>query len=1782
MLGLLHARVADAQIVATGKTLTVTTTNAVATFNGPDLVGFANSLTSEMYLKKPSNGDLVQVDAITSTGQGLQTSNWTIGTESGTGSPLATIMAQDSIRTITMTVKIDPASQEIVLHSSASVTSGGVRGASWSIAGLDLADGRWIVPANSGAVFNATNLGVNAYIEYPTSWQAQMAVYEAAAGSLLLYSTDSQYLFKRLRQTTRGDSTLDVTVYTEASAPWPSATTVPTVEWRMKAFAGGWRTAAAPYREWMLGNRPPVSNAAHPWVSTIRSVVAVGALDSTILAPLAAQLNPAQTLLYLVNWRQSNYDVNYPDYTPVAGAANFVTAAHALGFKVMLHTDILGVAPTNPDYATVQQYQTRTPETLQLMGWNWDQTTVPNRYGLIDPASSAYRALWIARIGVAINLLHPDALHLDFTAMDNDGNGPIEGRTFPQGEDYFNQQIIAAFPNVALGSEEEFDFTYRYHSFAQMGFWAFQSAGHPITNFLFNPQVEYYGHLATPQVTDPAFKRVLMQQMQIGAFPLWWIYSPSFIDTTTPDIARFIRMAQSWQNNGFQPAWTEDWTGALIRYQGVGGATATLTDSGGLFTLQSAQSTLFTLAHDSNQVTVGGSFINKWAAFDASTLYGLDPAVLYYVDPGARPDATHATSLPPGVRVGAGTLVTPSFAHVELAPPALFDFTNLSNARVGLTYQGVDYPLAYGATVYETTDTVGGVARSGLFIHPPYQGSIGGETFVEYSVPLPAGATLQFSVGINDGATCTDGVTFRVTADGTEIWRQNYGLGAWHDTALSLAAYAGRTIPLRLISNPGPAGNPSCDWSAWSEVAIVAPTPAVSVPMTLASGSTFSAIDGASYTPTSSSTGTVDAAAVPGGFTIFTQPGQSIASGTNIATLPFDLWRWDKDGTTPQPGGVYGAGTVGPRTAGGVTKNPAIFAHPPNASRTVLSWALRLPSAGPLQLGWSAGVTDGAYSDDGVAFSVLVNGNPYWTLTTGVHGDNHWTSGVLNLARWQGQSILVELVTDSLADNNYDWAAWADLVLSASSVSCAYAVPASASIGSFGGSFSATVTAPATCSWLASSNVPWLTVTSGSGAGNGSVMYIVAPNAGDRRTGTLTIGGQTLTITQDPSPPTMMLDRSSLVFTAVNTGAGFTAVTSAQTVRMTQSVSGTVTWTAASNKPWLIVSPTSGTGSATLTVSTQFSGGLTKTQSGSITITLTGAGDLVGPITVTLKTIDPPDVQPPFGSFDTPTNNSTGVAGSIPVTGWALDAVQVTRVTVCRDAVSGDKTPVVVDPNCAGNAQIYIGDAVFIDGARTDVHAAYLTLPLSSRAGWGYLLLTNFLPNLGNGTFNLRAYAFSAEGRTTALGVKTITCDNADSFAPFGAIDTPGQGEVISGAAYANFGWVLAQSPNFADPPDGGTVKVFVDGHNLGSPGGWTTRSDLQALFGPPSVPALQYPGIGNALGVFGLDTTTLANGLHAIAWSVTDSVGVTSGIGSRFITVSNGAELVHPPAATASSQVATSSQATTVISSRSTLDIPAAASARIVPGPTLTSEIAAAPPDLSTVQGRRGFDLDLPLRTYTPSSGAIDVQAEELDRIELHLSSTGHPQYSGYLQTAAGLRPLPVGSSLDAWTGTFTWMPGVGFYGTYHLTFVRWSGATAVSRQDVRITLNAKGSNRVGPQTIIDAPTAGASVGSPFFVGGWAADLDSTVDTGVNAVHVWAYPLDGRGNRLDPIFIGPSYYGGARPDVAAVYGDRFGNSGYGIIVNGLPPGTYDIAVFAFSTVVNTFTPARIVRVTVR
>ena len=193
---------------------------------------------------------------------------------------------------------------------------------------------------------------------------------------------------------------------------------------------------------------------------------------------------------------------------------------------------------------------------------------------------------------------------------------------------------------------------------------------------------------------------------------------------------------------------------------------------------------------------------------------------------------------------------------------------------------------------------------------------------------------------------------------------------------------------------------------------------------------------------------------------------------------------------------------------------------------------------------------------------------------------------------------------------------------------------------------------------------------------------------------------------------------------------------------------------------------------------------------------------------------------------------------------------------------------------------VFIGRGVFIRGARPDVQAAYPNAADNDSAGWGLMVLTNFLPNQGNGTFTLHAYAVDGAGLQTLLGTRRIVAANAASTRPFGTIDTPGQGETVSGTI-TSFGWALTPQPNII-PVNGSTIDVYVDGVFRGHPVYNNYRSDIATMF----------PGLrnsGGAVGFFSIDTTTLSNGLHTIQWVVTDSAGQTSGMGSRFFRVQNG-----------------------------------------------------------------------------------------------------------------------------------------------------------------------------------------------------------------------------------------------------------------------------------------------------
>jgi hypothetical protein len=93
--------------------------------------------------------------------------------------------------------------------------------------------------------------------------------------------------------------------------------------------------------------------------------------------------------------------------------------------------------------------------------------------------------------------------------------------------------------------------------------------------------------------------------------------------------------------------------------------------------------------------------------------------------------------------------------------------------------------------------------------------------------------------------------------------------------------------------------------------------------------------------------------------------------------------------------------------------------------------------------------------------------------------------------------------------------------------------------------------------------------------------------------------------------------------------------------------------------------------------------------------------------------------------------------------------------------------------------------------------------------------------------------------------------------------------------------------------------------------------------------------------------------------------------------------------------------------------------------------------------------------------------------------------------------------------------------------------------------------------------------------IAGWAF-VDGGSDAGISAIHVYAQPPGGGA----PIFVGVATLGDPRPDLAQRYGAQYGAAGFHLSASALPPGTYDLVVFAQSARTGTFVIARVVRVT--
>ncbi len=345
----------------------------------------------------------------------------------------------------------------------------------------------------------------------------------------------------------------------------------------------------------------------------------------------------------------------------------------------------------------------------------------------------------------------------------------------------------------------------------------------------------------------------------------------------------------------------------------------------------------------------------------------------------------------------------------------------------------------------------------------------------------------------------------------------------------------------------------------------------------------------------------------------------------------------------------------------------------------------------------------------GCAWTGVSNNTSWLTVTSGATGSGN---GSVAFAATTNASTSQRTGTLTIGGQTF--------TVTQAAAACTYAIsPTSQSVLVGGGTGSTAVTAPAGCAWTGVSNdTSWLTVTSGaSGSGNGTVAFSAIANASSQRSGTLTIGGQTFTVSQNGVGCSFSISPSSQ---SVPAAGGVVSTTVTTTTGCS--------WTAISNVTWITVTAGatgSDSGSASFTVAPS-------TSTSSRTGTLTIAGRT---FTVTQAANTCSYVLTPASA----TLSGTGGAGSISVTtasgcAWAASTTQP-WISVSGTGTTSGTASYTVSANTGSSrvGAVSIGTQVFtvIQNAETTACTYALSPTSQSVAAGGGTGLTTVTTQVG-------------------------------------------------------------------------------------------------------------------------------------------------------------------------------------------------------------------------------------------------------------------------------------------------------------------------------------------------------------------------------------------------------------------------------------------------------------------
>jgi len=447
----------------------------------------------------------------------------------------------------------------------------------WKLSGLKLNE--VLVPALGGqSIKGSAPLGTVLSYKYPFWWNAQFVLGSFETGGLIIRSKDKKPNLKLLRVLKEQES-FELTYGFEVPAPLNKKSFE--AEWYLELYKGDWKRGVDIHRQWLEKTfhlKPVKQHSNYPdWANNINFILEVwGARRDRInpahsfdeirerIKEFAKFHDPRKTLVYLAGFAEHGIDSNAPDYNPsiqCGGAEKFkllVDEAHRLGYKVMIHTNVLAMTFHHRLYSEFKKYQVVDCfGRKQTWGIDMDGDWLAEPFfAYINPAYTAWGDLMEKTLGDLINKYDLDAIFLDQTLL---AFNVSKGKNFLKGMRDHVKRLQQAFPEILFAGEgiheqvlpvlpmaqvHGIDSITEVHGMEGKVEWR---EVHPVSSYLFGKYSKLVAHLLTKHPSNPLFTFQERSYDRLGVLPALVLYtSDQPIDI--PETKAMIDRAESLKN----------------------------------------------------------------------------------------------------------------------------------------------------------------------------------------------------------------------------------------------------------------------------------------------------------------------------------------------------------------------------------------------------------------------------------------------------------------------------------------------------------------------------------------------------------------------------------------------------------------------------------------------------------------------------------------------------------------------------------------------------------------------------------------------------------------------------------------------------------------------------------------------------------------------------------------------------------------------------------------------------------------------------------------------------------------------------------------------------------------------------------------------------------------------------------------------------------------------------------------------------------------------------------